>query len=53
MSVELNNLRNDLTALAKELDLTLSLLYRLRKEFLIKQNSSFTKKGKVIFIVVL
>jgi transposase len=33
MSVELSNTRNDLTALAKELDIKVSLLYRWRKEF--------------------
>jgi transposase len=48
MSVELSNTRNDLTALAKELDITPSLLYRWRKEYSSKQNSSFPGNGKVI-----
>jgi len=48
LSVELSNTRNDLTALAKELDIPPSLLYRWRKEYLSKQNSSFPGNGKVI-----
>lgn len=48
MSVELSNTRNDLTALAKELDIQPSLLYRWRKEYLSKVGSSFPGKGKVI-----
>jgi len=48
MSVELSNTRNDLTALAKELDIQPSLLYRWRKEYLIKAASSFPGNGKVI-----
>ena len=48
MSVELSNTRNDLTALAKELDIPPSLLYRWRKEYSIKQTSSFPGNGKVI-----
>ncbi|MBC8985361.1 transposase [Pedobacter sp. N36a] len=48
MSVELSNSRNDLTALAKELDIKVSLLYRWRKEFSDKQSTSFPGNGKVI-----
>jgi len=48
MSVELSNTRNDLTALAKELDIQPSLLYRWRKEYLSKAGSSFPGNGKVI-----
>jgi transposase len=48
MSVELSNTRTDLTALAKELDISPALLYRWRKEFTSKQGSSFPGKGKVI-----
>jgi len=48
LSVELSNTRNDLTALAKELDIPPSLLYRWRKEYSSKQNSSFPGNGKVI-----
>lgn len=48
MSVELSNTRKDLTALAKELDIEVSLLYRWRKEFSNKQSTSFPGNGKVI-----
>jgi len=48
MSVELSNTRSDLTALAKELDINVTLLYRWRKEFANKQGSSFPGNGKVI-----
>lgn len=48
MSVELSNTRNDLPALAKELDIKPSLLYRWRKECSTKQNGSFPGNGKVI-----
>ena len=48
MSVELSNTRNDLTALAKELEIKPSLLYRWRKEFSSKQDTSFPGNGKVI-----
>ncbi|ALL07090.1 transposase [Pedobacter sp. PACM 27299] len=48
MSVELSNSRNDLTALAKELDIQVSLLYRWRKELSNKQSTSFPGNGKVI-----
>ena len=48
MSVELSNTRTDLTALAKELDIKPSLLYRWRKEYSTKQNGSFPGNGKVI-----
>ena len=48
MSVELSNTRNDLAALAKELDIKPSLLYRWRKEYSTKQNGSFPGNGKVI-----
>ena len=48
MSVELSNTRKDLTALAKELDIKPSLLYRWRKEYSTKQNGSFPGNGKVI-----
>ncbi|SEB22533.1 transposase [Pedobacter hartonius] len=48
MSVELSNTRKDLTALAKELDINVTLLYRWRKEFTNKQGGSFPGNGKVI-----
>lgn len=48
MSVELSNTRTDLSALAKELDISSALLYRWRKEFSSKQESSFPGNGKVI-----
>ena len=48
MSVELSNTRTDLIALAKELDINVTLLYRWRKEFSSKQGSSFPGNGKVI-----
>lgn len=48
MSVELSNTRNDLIALAQELDIKPSLLYRWRKEYLGKPASSFPGNGKVI-----
>ncbi len=47
MSVELSNTRNDLSALAKELDIPPSLLYRWRREYAGKQNHSFPGNGKV------
>ncbi|MFP5080950.1 transposase [Pedobacter sp. JCM 36344] len=46
LSVELSNTRNDLTALAKELDIPPSLLYRWRKEYSSKQNSVFRETEK-------
>lgn len=48
MSVELSNTRTDLGALAKELDVPPSMLYRWRREYSAKQNSSFPGNGKVI-----
>jgi transposase len=48
MSVELSNSRSDLVALAKELDISPSVLYRWRKEYSSKQGSSFPGNGKVI-----
>lgn len=48
MSVELSNTRNDWTALAKELDIKPSLLYRWRKEYSSKSENSFLGNGKVI-----
>ena len=48
MSVELSNTRSDLTTLAKELDIKPSLLYRWRKEYSSKQDTSFPGNGKVI-----
>lgn len=48
MSVELSNTRSDLAALAKELDISPSVLYRWRKEYSSKQDSSFPGNGKVI-----
>ncbi|CAM4414239.1 transposase [Pedobacter westerhofensis] len=48
MSVELSNTRTDLSALAKELDISPALLYRWRMESSIKQGSSFPGNGKVI-----
>lgn len=47
MSVELSNTRNDLSALAKELDIPASLLYRWRREYAGKQSHSFPGNGKV------
>ena len=49
MSVELSNSRTDLTALAKELDIQVSLLYRWRKEFSDKQSTSFPGNG-IVFL---
>ena len=40
MSVELSNSRTDLTGLAKDLDIKVSLSYRWRKGFLNKQRIS-------------
>ena len=48
MSVELSNTRTNLGALAKELDISVTLLYRWRREFSAKQESSFPGNGKVI-----
>lgn len=48
MSVELSNTRSDLTALAKELDIKPSLLYRWRKEYSSKPGTTFPGNGKVI-----
>lgn len=48
MSVELSNTRSDLTALAKELDIKPSLLYRWRKENSSKPGTSFPGSGKVV-----
>jgi len=48
MSVELSNTCTDLGALAKELDISPTLLYRWRKESFSKQGSSFPGNGKVI-----
>ena len=48
MSVELSTTRSDLSALARELDITPALLYRWRKEHSVKQGSSFPGNGKVI-----
>jgi len=48
MSVELSNTRSDLSALARELDISPALLYRWRKEHSVKQGSSFSGNGKVI-----
>ncbi len=48
MSVELSNTRGDLSALARELDISPALLYRWRKEHSVKQGSSFPGNGKVI-----
>lgn len=48
MSVELSYTRADLTTLAKELDINVTLLYRWRKEFSSKQGSSFPGNGNVI-----
>jgi transposase len=48
MSVELSNTRSDLTALAKELDIKPSLLYRWRKEYSSKPDTSFPGNGNVI-----
>ncbi len=48
MSVELSNTRSDLSALAKELDISATLLYRWRKEYSVKQGNSFPGNGKVI-----
>jgi transposase len=48
MSVELSNKRSDLAVLAKELDIRPALLYRWRREYLTKPDSSFPGKGKVV-----
>jgi len=47
MSVELSNTRKDLTVLSGELAIKPSLLYRWRKEFSSKQETSFPGNGKV------
>lgn len=47
MSVELSNTRNDLSGLAKELDIPPSLLYRWTREYAGKQSNSFPGNGKV------
>ena len=47
MSVEFSNTRKDLSALAKELDIPPSLLYRWRREYVGKQSNSFPGNGKV------
>jgi len=48
MSVELSNTRKDLTVLARELAIKPSLLYRWRKEFSSKHETSFPGNGKVV-----
>ncbi|WP_316820294.1 transposase [Pedobacter gandavensis] len=48
ISFELSNTRTNLSALAKELDVSPALLYRWRKEFSSKQGSGFPGNGKVI-----
>lgn len=48
MSVELSHKRTDLAVLAEELGISLTLLYRWRKEYSEKQSSSFPGNGKVI-----
>jgi len=48
MSVELSDTRTDLGALAKELDISPTLLYGWRRESSSKQGSSFPGNGKVI-----
>lgn len=48
MSVELSNKRSDLAVLAKELDIPPALLYRWRKEYQTKPDSSFPGNGKVV-----
>ncbi|TDS05552.1 transposase [Sphingobacterium paludis] len=48
MSVELSNTRSDLSALARELDISPALLYRWRKEYSKKQWSSFPGNGNLI-----
>lgn len=47
MSIELSYTRKDLTALAKELDISPNLLYRWRSQYASKQNTSFPGNGKV------
>lgn len=46
MTVELSKNREDLKALAKELDIRVELIYRWRKEFMEKKTGSFPGHGK-------
>jgi transposase len=46
MSVELSDTSSDLSALARELDVTPALLYSWRKEYSVKQGSKFPGSGK-------
>jgi transposase len=48
MAVELSKSREDLTVLAKELDVRAELLYRWRREFDKTAESSFPGNGKVV-----
>lgn len=48
MSVELSSKRTDLGALAKELDISQALLYRWRREYFAKADSSFPGNGKTV-----
>jgi transposase len=46
MTVELSKTRDNLVDLAKELDIKVGLIYRWRREFLDKGESSFPGNGK-------
>lgn len=48
MSVELSNTRTDLIALAQDLNFSVTLLYKWRKEFSSKQGSTYLGDGEVI-----
>lgn len=48
MAVELSKSREDLTVLAKELEIRADLLYRWRREFGNKAEASFSGNGKVV-----
>ena len=48
MAIELSKTREDLTVLAKELDIRAELLYRWRREFGDKPEASFPGNGKVV-----
>lgn len=48
MAVELSKNREDITVLAKELDVRAELLYRWRREFINTAEASFPGNGKVV-----
>lgn len=48
MAVELSQKRTDLNVLAKEMGIRVELLYRWRREFSDKQETSFPGNGKIL-----